>query len=469
VTKEVKQEVVSEVKAEPAKVYSDEDIAAQYIMRKDQIVGESNGKWTLYTKDDALEYTIYQAIFEKTGLSEFKAKAKLAAYLGSGKKLSVLKKQLIKQGAFTPKADTLKSKPSQTSAEKAADVNAKAEAGYTPTSTPATGSPPVDTGKAAPKAVQQNDAKLGDISDIPDSVKKLYYSKFKGKGSGSYLSSSEGQIYNALASVQQEMQFFSHSKDLTLLQLIRVIDEQGAIKFKADNAFLFEKKVATWLTSPAGTKHIKDQEAVLAAQAQKAKDAAEAEKKAKELEANQPALPADSARYRVFNERDMDRMHEAMQRERPWTPGQRSALTKYTGSAYHQMNSHLRSGGDLGSDRSIKNAQEGMRPSTEDILVHRGTGISQFGIDSEAQIWGLTGKTMQDKGFMSTSFGGRAAFGGQVLLEIEAPKGTQLAYAKPISRYSSENEVILAAGTKYKVLRVSREGFKYVVRVRVVQ
>lgn len=479
VAQAIKVKVKKLAEQHPTKVYSDEDISAQYIIAKDGIVAASNGKWTLYTKSDELEDLIYKSIHDKTGYNTLQAKQAIANYLGSGKKLSVLKKQLIKQGSLDPKADTLKkSGVAKTLDDKKKDVDAKADAGYTPTSTPATTAAsgekdmPVGTGKPAPKRVAGEDQLRGEIDHISDADQLSVFSHFKSKGYGSYLSSTNEANYDAFLDAQ--VHFAAQGKEYTLLQLIRIVDAQGAKKVNVANAKLFEKKLATWLTTPEATAHLKAKAKKLEEAAAAAKAAEEAKKAAKLLEANQPALPADSAGYRHFSETEVMRMHEVMQAARPWTASQRAALRKYTSNAYTQMNGHLRSGKPLSADTSIKNAQDGMRPSTEPMLLHRGTGISQFGLQDEHLIWGLTGKLLEDKGFMSTSFGGRAAFGGKVLLEIEAPRGTPMAVAKGISHYSSENEVVLAAGTKYRVLRVSTEdggwqGKRYVVRVRVEQ
>jgi len=468
---EVKAVVQGAVNKNPSKVYSDEDLAAQYIMRKDEIVASNTKGWTLYTKNPDFDKAIYDAIAAKTGVGELAAKQHIANYLGSGKKLSVLKKQLAKQGAFTQKADTLKkSGVAKTLADKKKDVEAKADAGYTPTPTPATGKPPVDTGKPAPKRVVAEAQESGDISGIPDNVKALYYQKFKAQGAKAYLSSSEGEIYEALLAVQKQMKFFGHSKNVTLLQLLRSIDEQGALKFNADNAKLFEKKVATWLTTPEGTSYIKKQ-------VEAAKKAEEVAKAAKEMEDNQPPLPADSTQYQPWELDKAVRISRTWLSAKPWTDREKRDLKYYTGSAFVEMNGHLREGKaiDQRGKNAIEGAKDGMRPTTEPILVRRGTGLGQFtslGIrnrePNQNLMWGITGKTFKDEGFLSTSAGGQAAFGGAARLEIECPVGTPMAYVAPISKYPHENEMLLQAGMEYKVLNVRRENGTWVVRMRVV-
>ncbi len=475
----IKADVKATVNDAPSKVYTDEDIAAQYIMRKDEIVASNTKGWTLYTKNDEFDKAIYDAIAAKTGVGELAAKQHIAAYLGIGKKLSVLKKQLVKQGAFTKKADSLKkSGTDKTLDEKAKEVNEKADAGYTPTPTPATGTPKVDTGKPAPKKVAKEAQGSGDISGISTPGKALIYKLFKDQGTKSYLSSSEGQIYEGLLLTQQQYEVSTGTK-YTLLQLLRVIDEQGAIKFNAENAKLFEKKMATWLTTPAAAKYLKDKEVQIAKAAEAAKAKLEAIKQAKKMEAQQPPLPADSALYRPWELEKAKRISKTWLDAKPWSSRERRDLTHYTGSAYGEMNGYLR-GGESGhiSERSraaIDGARDGMRPTTEPILVQRGTGLGQFsslGIQGyggdDFLMWSITGKTFKDEGFLSTSAGGRAAFGGAARLEIECPVGTPMAYVAPISNFPHENEMLLQAGMEYKVLNVRRDGNTWVVRMRVV-
>lgn len=489
---EIKEEVKKEAEAKPTKVYSNEDVAAQYIIAKDKVVAESGGKWTLYSKSDEMDKLIASQVEQKTGFTAQQQKQAIAEYLASGKKLSQLKKALAKQGAFTPQADTLKSGPSKKSlADKEKEVSAKADAGYTPTPTPSAGTPPTDTGKPAPKRVEREAEQSGDISDIPASVRKLYFDKFKATGSKSWLSSGPASNYDGFLQVQKEMQLYGHSKNVTLLQIIRVVDEEGAKKTKVANGKLFEKQVATWLTTPEGTAYIKtaEEKALQAAQAaavaakkaeEAAKLAAELAKKAKEMEANQPPLPADSAQYQPWDLDKARRISRTWLDREPWTAKQQRDLKHYTGSAYTEMNGYLRGRNTSISDRSktaIDGAKEGMRPTTEPILVSRGTGLSQFsslgitggyGSNDGDLLFGAVGKTFKDEGFLSTSAGGRAAFGGAATLEIECPVGTPMAYVAPISKYPHENEMLLQAGMEYQILHTRKENGRYVVRMRVV-
>lgn len=105
----VKAEVKAEVASDPIRHYSHDDVAAAYVIAKDKIVAESDGRWTLYSRDPELEAKIAAEVALKTGgLTPEQQKRSIASFLASGKKLSSLKKQLIRQGALDPKADTLR-------------------------------------------------------------------------------------------------------------------------------------------------------------------------------------------------------------------------------------------------------------------------------------------------------------------------------------------------------------------------
>ena len=134
VFEELMADVGTAVDEAPNVVHSDEDVAAAYIIAKDKIVAASNGKWTLYTKNDDFDKEIFDEVKAKTGLKMADAKHQIALYLSDPKnKLSKLKKSLIKQGKMKAEADTLKKKP--TPAEVLTELNTNADNGYTPEGT----------------------------------------------------------------------------------------------------------------------------------------------------------------------------------------------------------------------------------------------------------------------------------------------------------------------------------------------
>ncbi len=160
-----------------------------------------------------------------------------------------------------------------------------------------------------------------------------------------------------------------------------------------------------------------------------------------------------------------------------WTGAQKKAMTAYTSNgldAYTGINNYLRGDGPFSQvvKQYAVDIQSAMMPLREHTLLKRGTGwppgLASFASHPED----LMGKTFEDKGFVSSSAAGSGGhFSGKPLqLVIEAPKGTAAVFVNGISHYKgSENEMLLAAGTKFKVLSVDKtSGGHTLLRVRVV-
>lgn len=81
----------------------------------------------------------------------------------------------------------------------------------------------------------------------------------------------------------------------------------------------------------------------------------------------------------------------------------------------------------------------------------------------------LVGKTFTDYGFMSTSLDRNSAFGGDMLLEIDAPKGSHGAYVGDISSAGHyESEVLFDARQQMRITGVRRdENGRRIVSVRI--
>jgi hypothetical protein len=93
-------------------------------------------------------------------------------------------------------------------------------------------------------------------------------------------------------------------------------------------------------------------------------------------------------------------------------------------------------------------------------------------VDSNAFPHGVpdVGEPYVDNGFMSTSFGDRAAFGSRSYqIHIDAPAGTMARPIYNISGYGmSEREIVLDAGTKLVVTGVQKTGSQTHVYMKVV-
>jgi 8-oxo-dGTP pyrophosphatase MutT (NUDIX family) len=159
---------------------------------------------------------------------------------------------------------------------------------------------------------------------------------------------------------------------------------------------------------------------------------------------------------------------------------EKSALHYYTtNSGFSAMNGYLRGkkGASEALQKKVNDAQDGMKPTTKSIFLHRGTDF--FTSSSTGQEWtsyanikALEGTTFHNESFFSASVGGSSAFGGPLKFEIECPVGTPMAYVKAFSQYGGENEMLLAADLNYKIISVTESGSgsygkKTVVRLRV--
>jgi hypothetical protein len=299
----------------------------------------------------------------------------------------------------------------------------------------------------------------GDISGLT-AKKSAVYGHFKGQSS-TFVDSPATTIWAAIENT-------SKKHGITNLQALRLVDLAGAEKFGVENKSLFEKKIKDWLKTPEGTAHA--------------------------LGLPPPPIPTPGTPAlhpsvdisKIGSRKDTDKYtyknvsynaavkhsSKSQAQHGDLTGAQQSALRTYTGNAYHAWNAYLRgkkSELPNGMLNKIKLAQAGLRPSLEPMLLHRGVGWSAFpGVHSADQMQKLIGKKIEHKGFMSTSVGNNAAFGGDVKMQIEAPPGTPMMFVDPFSTHKGENEMVLASGLKFEIISASKTGYSTVVRVRVV-
>lgn len=152
----------------------------------------------------------------------------------------------------------------------------------------------------------------------------------------------------------------------------------------------------------------------------------------------------------------------------------KEAMRSYTNSGYTEMNGMLR-GVNLqyhspDSLRRVKEqvdlVRQSMHPTTQDVVVRRGTTTHMFGPGGTTQIPAddvmrlvQPGTEWVDGGFMSTSINRAHSWSGDVLLELKVPKGTPAAWAQAISNYKHEYEILLDAGTRIVVESVERSPY----------
>jgi len=314
------------------------------------------------------------------------------------------------------------------------------------------------TWDAKPVESSSNISAVTDTSHVDQVTKQKLYDLFK-KQPATYLSSPPQDIYAAASTIASD-------HGLSLGQMISIIDEMGALKVKKPDEQLFFKKMSEWLATPKGY--------AVAHGIQLPKPptpplVAGAGGKIPTLaESNKYTYSTISTTQAGTLWSESTTAHGSS-----WTSSQQAALKSYTGGVYYTLNAYLYGKLDTISTSQQNTTQQiqlGMRPSTKPMLLHRGVGLGGIGgAKSYQELLKLVGSTWKSEGFASTSVGGHAAFSGNpIIIEIEAPPGTPMAWVKPISHHSSENEMVLAAGLHFHILQVTQQGGKSIVRVRVV-
>jgi hypothetical protein len=329
------------------------------------------------------------------------------------------------------------------------------------------------------------------IGHLSEATKSAMGKSFKGLPVGSSSSDPSESVFDALMATAA---WYGAKPEaggpLSVLQMAQVIDEWKAQHYGSANKNLTEKKLVSWL----GTKQGKEYAEKFTTPDAELLDHLENPGKAKQPKviyvapglkvqdvggpgAYDPSLktadftPQKNAQAKAARDAYIAASGEKL------TATQKAAIKAYTGSSYHEINGYLR-GTSASADPTTKNwavlAQAAMRPLQENTLLHRGSSFKVFpeGFRSIEGVQKLIGQEIQDDGLVSSSVGGEQippAFRKQVRLQIEAPIGTMGLYVDDISANKGENELILAAGTKYRILGVDNPDSSWpTIRLRVI-
>lgn len=304
---------------------------------------------------------------------------------------------------------------------------------------------------------------------------------FKMQPKGAQLSEPVEENFKSALNVAHGLSGQPGMGKLSLIQVLKAIDAQHSKNLGVTNSGLLEQKITSWLASAEGkafAKSAKPDPAVAQAlgsgiQLPAGTKIGKGEKVQKVGGPGKFDANVSSDQFKAFSPYEAQAEQDAYMAKtgEKWTPAQKAALTSYT-IASGSMNGYLRgeSSADPSTKQSIIEAQAGMRPLTHYHLLRRGTGFVQLPEQyrSHEGAKAMIGKTITDPAFLSTSVASGGFPGDGLVLEIEAPPGTMGAYVDGISKFSGEQEMLLAAGTKMRVIGVRDEYGTTVMRVRVV-
>lgn len=303
-----------------------------------------------------------------------------------------------------------------------------------------------------------------DITPWNDTERREIYDHYRAMGV--YTSATPEKMWEALQSTKSYFQskYAGKYTKLNEIEILRILDETRSKVKGQPNAHWYEAKIVAWLKTPQAKFYVNRR--------------IDAPVLAREIPEPRHALGApgspdpDKQSYKIITTSEGKKYRdESHAQYGAFTSTQKAAQRKYTGGSYTTWNAAIRKG-QLGSNRSdIIHAQEGMRPSTRPMLLHRGCSFAELNdpsITSYETLLPYVGRTYTTRGFTSTSVGGTPGFSGQLVIEIECPIGTPMSYVADFSQHPGERETTLPTHLVYKILGVTRKGHQTVMRVRVI-
>lgn len=310
------------------------------------------------------------------------------------------------------------------------------------------------------------------VADVPHATQKAILDGYKAQPTGQFLSSPTADSFDNLVAVAH-VHGAKVPGGISPQLAAQIIDEQLANNLGVSNQHLLEKKLVDWLATADGKayalKNAKPKKDIVNNLTGKPPTGVKLAAGLKVQKLGGPGkFNAAHTGFKAHTGNQAQSLQDQYMKSNgvKWTPAQQSALVEYTGSGYLEMNNYLRSGTTPTANSMLQQkvvaVQSAMMPLQENTKLMRGTGWDQLpaGFQSIDGAKKLLGKTIQEPAFMSTTVAGMGGgFGGSVKLEIEAPVGTQAAFVKSISQHPGENEMLLAAGQKFRVLEVTPDGF----------
>ncbi|MHC1748096.1 MAG: ADP-ribosyltransferase [Cellulosilyticaceae bacterium] len=150
------------------------------------------------------------------------------------------------------------------------------------------------------------------------------------------------------------------------------------------------------------------------------------------------------------------------------------ALIKYSGDDYVNINNSLRGLETLTetNERTTQELLDALEKASlpNKMTLHRGTSTDALGVLKGELPENLIGKTIVEKGFMSTSMNDAVAsetFSGNMQITIQAPIGAKGIDISSVSEYVNEAEVLFQAGTEMVITKAEQIGEVLHITVRI--
>lgn len=372
----------------------------------------------------------------------------------------------------------------------ATSSHAQAGAGGTSSHTPPHVAPPAAHTVPSYAAPSATPAGVKKIIELKHAKALKVVSLMKSFPEGQYLESPEPKIWDNLVAI-------SAHEGVTPMQALSTLDEQNAKKLGLTNKKLLEAKIRDWLGTADGKQyaaangtpkahlldHIKSKESGSANFTNNTGIALPPGEKVQKIggpgEHDENKPDSDFGKHDIATA-EADQTRFKKDQGIKFSAAQKAALREYVEGSGN-INGWLRDE-HTPPQKSIDNTillQSMMLPTTRDHLLLRGTGWSQFPPEARSfeGLQKLIGETLEEPAFLSASVSkSSSGFGGTVKMHIQAPKGTMGVFTKDNqfpngvvpSFLNNEAELLLAAKTELKVLKVWKEGGQVQVLMRVV-
>ena len=182
------------------------------------------------------------------------------------------------------------------------------------------------------------------------------------------------------------------------------------------------------------------------------------------------------------------------------TEKQKDAIFGYT-QEYHPINEPLRGLQYIGSPAKTQRGLDRIPHITDiidkssysfDIWLQRGDdmvalkkfGLANYNSASDTEVYNLVGAIGDEGAFWSSGVAKGKGFGGDIIFNIYAPRGTKMMYCEPFSDYGHgdkrswdgvssqssfgyESEILLQRGTKFRITKVQKSGGQWYIDVEV--